>query len=362
MNAPIRIPADVDRPDRILGPLTGRQLVILASVGAVLYAAYLATRSFLPLGVFALAAMPIAAAAVVLALGQRDGISLDRLAAAALRQALRPRHRVTAPEGIPEAPPWLAQHATTTGDAHRVSPVPLELPAQAVTHAGVVDLGVDGLAVLAVCSTVNFGLRTAAEQQALVAVYARLLNSLTAPVQILVRTQRLDLSTPIAELRAAAPTLPHPALEQAACEHADYLTQLARTTDLLRRQVLLVIREPLHTPGTAPAGIALLAPFRRSKAAEPGEGALRAAETRLAQRVQEAMALLAPAGITVTPLEPGAATSVLAAACNPDSLIPPGTVMAAADEVITTTGRDSWNPAAFGTPPTVDHEPHGGRS
>ncbi|MCK2239779.1 MULTISPECIES: PrgI family protein [unclassified Crossiella] len=351
MTAPIRISADVDRPDRILGPFTGRQVLILATVGALLYAGYLLTRAFLPLLVFALAALPIAALAVALALGQRDGISLDRLALAALRQALRPRHRVAAPEGIPAVPAWLAQHATHSTSTQGVSPAPLELPVQAVTDTGVIDLGADGLAVLAVCSTVNFALRTAAEQQALVAVFARFLNSLTAPVQLLVRAQRLDLSTQIAELQTAAPRLPHPALEQAACEHADYLTQLARTTDLLRRQVLLVLREPLHR-GTTP-GRSLLARFGRAQGGQD-EGARRAAEMRLVQRIQEAAALLAPAGITVAPLEPGATASVLAGVCDPDSLIPPGTVLAAADEVIITAPADGWNPAAFGTPPHTE--------
>ena len=63
--------------------------------------------------------------------------------------------------------------------------------------------------------------------------------------QVLVRTERLDLTTQIAELRERAGGLPHPALEAAAVEHADYLVQLGRQSDLLRRQVLLVLREPL---------------------------------------------------------------------------------------------------------------------
>ena len=138
-----------------------------------------------------------------------------------------------------------------------MSPVPLRLPAQAVDAAtagevGVVDLGGDGLAVVAVCSTVNFALRTPAEQDSLVAVFGRWLHSLTAGVQILVRAERLDLSGQIAELRERAPGLPHPALEAAAAEHADYLEQLAERAELLRRQVLLVLREPARVTPRRP--------------------------------------------------------------------------------------------------------------
>ncbi len=64
----------------------------------------------LPLPVFAVLAAPVAVAAAALAIGQRDGLTLDRLLAAAWRQARSPRRMVTAPEGVPPFPglglPW----------------------------------------------------------------------------------------------------------------------------------------------------------------------------------------------------------------------------------------------------------------
>lgn len=50
----------------------------------------------------------------------------------------------------------------------------------------------------------------------------------------------------------------------------------------------------------------------------------------------------------VTPLDAGQATAVLAAACNPDSLIPPNSGLAASDEVITTAPDEGWDAGAFG--------------
>ena len=336
MSQPVRIPSDVDREDRVIGPLTARQLLIVSVTGIVLYATYTATRSFVPLAVFLIVAIPIGATATLLALGQRDGVTLDRLALAALRQRMSPRDRVAAPEGIHAVPEWL-------GDAGASSPAALQLPAQAVADTGVIDLGKDGVAVVAVCSTVNFSLRTHAEQESLVASFGRYLHSLTAPVQVLVRTERLDLSGQIAELREQAGGLPHPALEQAAFEHAEYLEQLGRATELLRRQVLLILREPIFAAGPADGlgGVSpitvLLAKRRASKQAGlVDEPARRAAETRLARRLVEAVDLLSPAGIVVTPLDAGQATSVLAAACDPDSLIPPNSGLAGSDDVITT--------------------------
>jgi hypothetical protein len=197
---------------------------------------------------------------------------------------------------------------------------------------------------------VNFALRTPSEQEALVASFGRYLHSLTAPVQILVRTERLDLSGQITELLARAGGLPHPALEAAAMEHADYLTQLGEQTDLLRRQVLLVLREPtgataVPTDGLGgPSPMAVLSALargtRRANTTTGGvsAGVRRAAESRLVRRLGEAVELLAPAGIAVTALDAGQATAVLASACNPDTFLPPSAEMAGADEVITTTG------------------------
>jgi hypothetical protein len=166
---------------------------------------------------------------------------------------------------------------------------------------------------------------------------------------VLVRTERLDLSAQIAELRERAGGLPHPALEAAAVEHAEYLVQLGQQSDLLRRQVLLVLREPLGvaTPtdglgGPGPlAVLGSLAGKRRNQAGgQVDAGTRRAAESRLVRRLGEAIELLSPAGIVVTPLDAGQATAVLASACNPDSLLPPSAGLAGADEVITTSGAD----------------------
>lgn len=340
----VRIPADVERQDRVLANLTARQLAILTAAGLVLYATYAATRPVLPPVVFAALAIPVALAAAILALGSRDGLSLDRLLAAAVRQRLTPRVQIAAPGGITAAPAWVTAHATNDpASMARVRPGALDLPARSVTDsaagsAGVIDLGVDGVAAVCVCSTLNFALRTPAEQEGLVASFGRYLHSLSAPVQILIRAQHLDLTGQIADLRDRAGGLPHPAMEQAALEHADYLTQLAEHSDLLRRQVLLVLREPTHPGSPLPGSPALSTLLRRAgRQARAGYAARHAAETRLARRIGDVTGLLSAAGIVATPLDAAQAGAVLAVACNPESLIPPTAELAGPDAVITTT-------------------------
>ncbi|MFG1667612.1 PrgI family protein [Streptomyces sp. Y7] len=352
MTQPVRIPADVDREDTVLANLTAHQLLILAVTGIVLYGSWTLTRTFIPAPIFLIPALPLAASAVLLAVGKRDGLPLDRLVVAALRQRMMPRVQVAAPEGIHPAPHWLTRQLDESElPVEGAALTAVQLPAEGVSETGMIDLGTDGVAMVAVCSTVNFALRTPAEQDSLVTAFGRYLHSLTAPVQVLVRAERLDLSAQIDELLCCAPSLPHAALETAAREHADYLTQLGRSTDLLCRQVLLILREPLSSRPTAGAlgsGTPLAILTRPAKAApedsEEEPAARRAAEARLVRRLTEAVELLGPIGVVVTPLDAGQATAVLAAACNPDSLLPPSSAIAGAEDVITTAAvaEDDW--------------------
>src|SRR5262249_9312208 len=138
MTQPVRIPADVDREDRLVANLTARQVLILTVTGLLLYGTWTLTRAVLPTAVFLLLALPVGAVAAVIALGSRDGISLDRLLAAAVRQRLQPRYRVAAPEGIGEAPAWLTHHTTELDELSspgRVSPAPPRLPPPPVPPA-----------------------------------------------------------------------------------------------------------------------------------------------------------------------------------------------------------------------------------
>ncbi|MEU7628651.1 PrgI family protein [Nocardia sp. NPDC049220] len=95
----VRIPADVERSDRLIGPFTARQLAILATTALLLYSVWIATRAVIAPLVFLAAAAPIAAVVTVAILTRRDGLSADLLLWAAIRHRWRSRHLVTASEG-----------------------------------------------------------------------------------------------------------------------------------------------------------------------------------------------------------------------------------------------------------------------
>ncbi len=310
----VRIPADVDRPDKLLAGLTARQLAILAVAAVVLWAGYAATRHLVPPAAYGAVAIPIGAVAALLALGRVEGVPADRWVIAAWQHRRSSRRLVPAPDGVPAVPGFLAEAA---GPHPQALPAPLRLPLAGIGASGVVDLGPDGLAVICRASAVTFGLRTPAEQEALVAGFARFLSSLADPVQVLVRAEPLDVGPAIDALVDAAPGLPHLALERAARDHAAFLGDLAASRDLLRREVLVVLRKP--------AGLA----------STDGDGA-----GRLLRRAGEAVTALGAAGVSLSVLDGAAAGSVIGRSLDPAAPPRPDSV-AGIDEPVTLARHDA---------------------
>ncbi len=242
-------------------------------------------------------------AGLALALVRVYGLPGDRVLLAALAFHRAARRRVAAPEGVAPAPPW----AATPDDL----PAFLTLPARDLDSNGIIDLGPDGASLVCSASAVNFRLRSEAEQEALLAAFARFLHGVSAPTQIVMRSERADLREAIGALRQTAGGLPHPALEAAATEHAQFLERLAASRDVLRRELLLVFREPRARNAPAAAGV-------------------------LARRAAQATSLLAPAGITVTPLDHDAAADVLTRASHPDAPRRPAGLAAPAETITRT--------------------------
>lgn len=316
----VTIPANLEREDRLVANLTARQLALLVPTGLLVWALYLATDTLLPLPVFAALAIPLIGAAAALALVERDGITLDRLALHALGQARRPRRLVIAPAGIPELPAWAAASQEVPA-----LPSPLRLPARAIRADGVINLAGEGIAAMVACSTVSFALRTPGEQAGLVGAFGGWLNALTGPAQILIHAQPINLAPAITQLHDRAAALPHPALEDAALDHARFLAELAATRELLGRQVIIVLRET-YASDTSSGG------QRR--------GDVEAAALRVLQRAEQTTRALAAAGINAYLLTGAQAAAVLAAAADPTAPpMDPGLAMP--DEPITGNGTET---------------------
>ncbi|MEV0430598.1 PrgI family protein [Micromonospora sp. NPDC050495] len=291
----VRMPADVDAPDKVLYGLTFRQLAILAVAALVLYAAWRALHQVVAVPVLVGAAVVLSGLVFGVAVGRRDGLALDVWLLAAVRHARAPRALSTTDTST-ALPDWVQAPPTVP------LPGPLTLPADAIDDGGEVRLG-GARAALVAATSVNLALRTPDEQVALVDTFGRWLNSLSTPTQIVVSAQPVDLRCAARALAEAAGALPHAALGDAAGDHARFLDDLATRRDPLRRQVLIVTRV---------------------------NGAERAAR----RRADDIARALSGLGVTARALDGAAVTAALAAAADPYRPPRPGG-LAAPDAVIT---------------------------
>ncbi|MET7338969.1 PrgI family protein [Nonomuraea sp. NPDC005650] len=305
------IPADIAQPDKIAYGLTIRQIIIVATAGALAAVVYYLFHHLLPVVVIAGLVLPMLALGLVVALGRREGLSLDRFSLAALRFARAPKRLVAAAGEVVEPPAWCRLRGKL--------PAPLRLPVRAIRTDGALDLVDGGVAVLVETTTVSFHLRTTAEQAGLVGAFGRWLNSLEAPAQILVRARPIELDALIGTVLQRAERLPHPALARSATEHAAFLQQLNDSRELLARQLLIVLRDPGPAHGRRTT--------RRDTAAAV-----------VLRRADESARALAALGISAAVLNASAAYRVLTECLDPGGWHP--VPAALPDDVITTTGQE----------------------
>ncbi|WP_157254882.1 PrgI family protein [Nonomuraea typhae] len=308
-----RIPADINTPDKIAYGLNLRQLLIVALTGGIAAAVYYLFHQLLPVVILTAILLPIIALGIAIALGKRDGLSLDRFALAALLHGRASKRLVAAPDAVTGPPRWCRLRGKL--------PAPLRLPVKAIRTDGALELADGGVAVLVGTGTLSFHLRTTSEQAALVGGFGRWLNSLEAPVQVLARARQADLTDLVETIEARSDALPHPALANAAREHAAYLADLNTSRELLTRQVLVVLRD--HPTSSR------------------GHRAVRrdASAAAVLRRAAEAERALAALGVTTRVLDANEATQALTECLDPGAAHPAGHALP--DELITASPRST---------------------
>ena len=278
----VRLPADVELEDRLAFGLTARQLLLLFATALTAYGGYAFAATVAPLPLAVAAATPLALAGTLLALGRFESLPADRLALAALRHLRSPRRRVLAPQGLPAPLDSLPTQRKLA---------PLDLPVRTILHSGLVELDGAGFALLLLASGTGFTLRSEEEQTALVEAFGRFLNALAEPIEIVVRSEPVELGPLLARLHEQADALPVPALAEAARAHLRFLAELAAREGVRRREILLVLS---------------------TRARERQN-----AQLELTRRAGEAQELLRAAGVELRPLDGDQAAALLARALDP---------------------------------------------
>ena len=127
---------------------------------------------------------------------------------------------------------------------------PLKTQATTQEHLDILDIQEDlillknGNASLVLETTsVNFDLLSEREQDSMIGAYASMLNSLSFPVQILVRSRKLDLSSYLKWIdeQAAITTQANPYLREKITSYKEFIASLVQKGEVLDKRFYIVI-------------------------------------------------------------------------------------------------------------------------
>jgi len=91
------------------------------------------------------------------------------------------------------------------------------------------------------CSTINFLLKSSEEQDAIIMSFQRFLNALDFPVQIIVRSTKLDIDGYLEKLKNQAVSQKNELLQNQTYEYIDYLKKLVEVAQIMKKDFYIVV-------------------------------------------------------------------------------------------------------------------------
>src|SRR3990167_4632859 len=117
---------------------------------------------------------------------------------------------------------------------------------------GVVLLKDGGAVVILKTSAVNFGLLSGEEQMAIIGSFAQMLNSLSFPIQIVIRSTRLDITAYLKLLDKALKVQLNPLLAQLMIHYRQFVESLIKDNEVLDKSFYVVVPLSRMELGLAP--------------------------------------------------------------------------------------------------------------
>ncbi|MDD2871849.1 MAG: hypothetical protein PHS49_07715 [Candidatus Gracilibacteria bacterium] len=99
----------------------------------------------------------------------------------------------------------------------------------------------DSARIIMRCSTINFLLKNTDEQDSIIISFQRFLNSLDFPIQILVRSKKLDIDTYLSNLNDKAIKQQNPLLQNQTYEYIEYLRKLIEVAQIMKKEFYIVL-------------------------------------------------------------------------------------------------------------------------
>lgn len=98
-----------------------------------------------------------------------------------------------------------------------------------------------GLRAILKVSSINFNLKSEEEQNAIIYSYQGFLNTLEDPLQIVVRSKKLDIDKYLDDLRDKASKQTNPLLQKQTTEYIEYIQKLVEYADIMAKEFYVII-------------------------------------------------------------------------------------------------------------------------
>ena len=99
----------------------------------------------------------------------------------------------------------------------------------------------DSARIVMKCSTINFLLKNTEEQDAIIISFQRFLNSIDFPIQIIIRSEKLDIDSYLNRLNDKAIKQKNPLLQNQTYEYIEYLRKLIEVAWIMKKEFYIVL-------------------------------------------------------------------------------------------------------------------------
>lgn len=106
---------------------------------------------------------------------------------------------------------------------------------------GLIILKNGGARLVLSCTAVNFDLLSEVEQDAIIAAYSGLLNSLSFPIQVVIRSKKMDISFYLDQLKTVEKEQTNRFLKKRIASYRGYVEQLISKNEVLDKSFYVII-------------------------------------------------------------------------------------------------------------------------
>jgi hypothetical protein len=184
---------------------------------------------------------------------------------------------------------------------------------------GVVIYKNGGAALVLESTSLNFGLLSEREQEAVIASYAGLLNSFKFPVQIVVRSQKKDISIYMDYLRKAEIKIKNPKLLHIMKDYQKFIFDAIKKKNVLSKKFYIVIPFTAYELGVAKSVVSTFNPIKNAPLPFPKSYVVRKAKIALYPKRDHLMRQARRIGLTLKALNTEELISLFYSNYNPET-------------------------------------------